>query len=232
MKSVWAVLAVFIFMPVWWALFNQNGSEWTLQARALDLHTDLRFWIFQWDFLNFTVEPEAVQAINAVEILLFIPLFTNIIYPFIERLGIKVTPLRKVAAGFVVTAITFCIVAFIQIKIDRGERPDVMWQYLAYTVLTVAEVLVSVTMLEYAYTQAPPSMKSTIIAFWHATVAVGSILVSFMNGNIKNGGFFSRFQGSDYYWFFTGVMLVTTLVFMFASGKIKEKNYLVNEATK
>ena len=37
--------------------------------------------------------------------------------------------------------------------ISVGERPSIAWQLLAYLVLTVAEVHVSVTGLEFSYTQ-------------------------------------------------------------------------------
>ena len=50
------------------------------------------------------------------------------------------------------------------------------WQVPAYLFLSVGEVLVSVTALEFAYTQAPPSMKSVIMSLWYVTIAAGSLL--------------------------------------------------------
>jgi POT family proton-dependent oligopeptide transporter len=105
-------------------------------------------------------------------------------------MGIKVTPLRKIGAGFVLTALSFVIVAIIQGWIDAGQVPNISWQILAFVVLTAGEVLISITGLEYAYTQAPPSMKSTIMACWLITVTLGNVLVSVIQTNISNGGFF------------------------------------------
>ena len=47
-----------------------------------------------------------------------------------------------------------------------------------YFMLTLAEVFISVTALEFAYTQAPSSMRTLTTAFWYATVAVGNVIVT------------------------------------------------------
>ncbi|MFM8485054.1 MAG: MFS transporter, partial [Bacteroidota bacterium] len=152
-KAVWRVLSVFAFIPVFWALWDQSQSEWVVQASKMDLN-----WLgIEW-------KAEQISFVNAAFILLFIPLFSYGIFPAINKMGIKVTPLRKIGAGFVLTALSFVIVAIIQGWIDAGQVPNISWQILAFVVLTAGEVLISITGLEYAYTQAPPSMKSTIMA--------------------------------------------------------------------
>ena len=45
-----------------------------------------------------------------------------------------------------------------------GHTPSIAWQVLAYAILTAAEVLISITCLEFSYTQAPNNMKSFIMA--------------------------------------------------------------------
>ena len=71
------------------------------------------------------------------------------------------TPLRKVSVGLFTTVAAFTITAYAQELIDRGQTPTVSWQIVAYLVLTAAEVMVSVTCLEFSYTQAPREMKSS-----------------------------------------------------------------------
>lgn len=215
-KAVWRVLAVFAFVPVFWALYDQNSSEWVLQAQDLDLTL----------FSGVTILPEQVQVANAFLILVFIPLFSLGIYPAVERMGIAVTPLRKLGAGFVVTALSFVIIALIQQDIDAGGRPSVWWQLLAYAVLTAGEIMISITGLEYAYTRAPKTMKSTIMAFWLLTVSAGNYIVSLINGNIAAGGFFAQFHGASYFWLFFGVCAITAVLFMLIAPRLKEKIYL------
>ena len=226
-KAVYRVMAVFAFAPIFWAMWDQNLSEWVLQAEKLDRHIDLGFF-------DFTILAGQVQTANPVFLLSFIPLFTYFVYPFFDNtLGIKTTPLRRIGAGLILTALSFVIIALIQARVDVGEHPSVWWQILAYVILSAAEVLVSITGLEYAYTQAPRSMKSTMTAIWLLTVAAGNLFVALINGNISEGGYFARFTGANFYWMFVGICSAFIVIYLFVSPRLKERNYIVepdNEA--
>ncbi len=225
-KAVYRVMAVFAFAPIFWAMWDQNLSEWVLQAEKLNRHINLYFF-------EFTILPGQVQTANPILLLTFIPLFTYFIYPFFDKIGIKTTPLRRIGAGLVLTALSFVIIAFIQSRIDAGGHPSVWWQFFAYAVLSAAEVLVSITGLEYAYTQAPKSMKSTMTAIWLLTVAAGNLFDALVNGNISDGGYFSKFAGADFYWLFIGICTAFIVLYLFISPRLKERNYIVepdNEA--
>ena len=52
------------------------------------------------------------------------------------------------------------------------------WQILPYFLLTVGEVLLSPTGLEFAFAEAAPEMKSTVMSFWLLTVAIGNLFVA------------------------------------------------------
>jgi POT family proton-dependent oligopeptide transporter len=102
----------------------------------------------------------------------------------------------------------------------------VWWQIFAYVVLSAAEVLVSITGLEYAYTQAPKSMKSTMSAIWLLTVAAGNLFDALINSNISEGGFFARFTGASYYWMFVGICTVFLVIYLFVAPRLKERSYI------
>jgi POT family proton-dependent oligopeptide transporter len=210
LKSVWKVLVVFAFIPVYWALYDQNGSEWVIQAGSMDLN-----------FLGITWLQEQIQVVNAVLILVMIPLFSFGIYPLLESVGIKVTALRKIGWGLTTLVITFCLVSWIQMQIDAHIKLNIAWQILAYILLTVSEILVSITGLEYAFSQAPKSMKSTIMAIFFLTVFVGNIFVSYVNNSIEGHGFFSQFTGASYFWLFTGIMAANTVLYYAAIYGLK-----------
>lgn len=205
LKQAWKVLVVFAFVPLFWALYDQNGSEWVIQAGKMNL-----------DFMGITWIQEQIQFVNALFILLLIPVFSFGVYPLVEKMGIKVTALRKMGAGYIVTALAFALIAWIQSQLDAGIKLNIGWQLLAYVILTVGEILVSITGLQYAYSQSPKSLKSTIMAIFFATVFFGNILVSFINNNIQAGGFFSHYQGASYFWLFTGIMLANALLYYIA----------------
>jgi POT family proton-dependent oligopeptide transporter len=219
-KAVWRVMAVFAFIPVFWSLWDMNSAEWVLQSTQLDLNLG----IFGWKIL-----PSQIQTVNAVFLLAMIPLFNYVLYPFVTKLGLKLTSLRKIGFGLFVTAFSFVIIAFLQTKVDKGLHPSVWWQILAYAVLSAGEVLVSITGLEYAYTQSPPSMKSTMTAIWYFTYSIGSFFNAVVNNSIAKGGMFSVFTGASFYWLFVGICFGFVAVFIFVSPFIKERAYLADE---
>jgi len=218
-RAVYRVLMVFAFIPIFWAMWDQSLSEWVLQATKLDL-----------TMFGVSVLPEQIQTVNPLFLLALIPVFTYGIYPAVEKIGIKVTPLRKIGFGLFLTGLSFVIIAIIQAGVDKGAHPSIWWQILAYVVLSAGEVLVSITGLEYAYTQAPKSMKSTMSAIWLLTVAIGNIFVAGVNNSISNNGFFAKFTGANYFWLFVGIMAVFLVLFLLISKSLPEKSYVQDEA--
>lgn len=208
-KAVWRILVFFSMVPIFYALYYQNTSEWILQAQNTDLH-----------FLGIDWLAEQVQSSNGILILLFIPFFTFILFPFLERKGIKVNPLNKFGTGFIAVILSFLIIYWLQLQIDNGLRPNIGWQFLAYVLLTIAEVLIYQTGLEFAYTQAPESMKSTITAFFLLSLSIGNLILSFVNGSIANAGLFAALTGASYYLFFIVIMVMATLLYFFVIKKI------------
>src|SRR2546430_13325860 len=139
-----------------------NGGEWTLQAEKINLH---------WMGLNLIAAQ--VQTANPILILILIPLVNYVIYPAINRF-FPLTPLRKIGIGLFLTAFSFIVIVWIQSQIDQGLRPSINWQLLAYVILTLGEAMVSITGLEFSYTQAPNSMKSSVMALWLLAVSAGN----------------------------------------------------------
>jgi dipeptide/tripeptide permease len=69
------------------------------------------------------------------------------------------------------------------------------WQVFQYLIITCAEILISITGLEFAYKQAPIRMKSLLQACWLLTTAMGNVINTFMskfstNGNARDKEFF------------------------------------------
>ena len=53
-----------------------------------------------------------------------------------------------------------------------------MWQIPQITILTIAEIFLSVTGLEFAYSQAPKSMQTLLLALFLLTTTLGDFLGS------------------------------------------------------
>ena len=60
----------------------------------------------------------------------------------------------------------------------EDRKISLNWQGVAYVMLTLAEILISVTGLELAFVVAPPSMKSLITAVWQLTVFAGNFFIN------------------------------------------------------
>lgn len=173
LKAMLKLLPLYLFVAMFWALFDQTGSTWIFQS----LDMDRRFLGFEW-------LPSQIQSLNSVFVLTFIPLFAYIVYPLGDRVW-KLTPLRKIGLGLFIMVGAFALVALIQQWIDGGARPNIGWQILAFALLTVAEVMVSIVALEYAYTQAPKTMKSLLMCYYLGAVAVGNFFVAGVNHFIR-----------------------------------------------
>jgi POT family proton-dependent oligopeptide transporter len=204
---------IYLCVAVFWALFDQTGSAWVLQAQ----HMDRRLF-------GMEVLPAQIQAANPLLVLMLIPLFAYVVYPAIGRFWV-LTELRKIGLGMFVTVVAFAIPAWVQVQIDQGMTPSIGWQLLAYVVLTAAEVMVSITCLEFSYTQAPRTMKSFVMAFFMLSIAAGNLFTSVVNFVIDSGGG-ARLEGAGYYLFFTGLMLVTAVLFSLLAQFYRGETYL------
>jgi POT family proton-dependent oligopeptide transporter len=194
-KAVFRIVGVFGAVTLFWALFDQKASTWVIQASQMDRLV-----------LGVERSPAAFQVFNPFFIMALIPLFTWVVFPFLERRGVSLAPLRKMTWGMFLTAASFGVAAILQTVIDAGDRPTVLWQLPQYLLLTIGEILVSVTGLEFSYSQAPRTMRSTIMSIWFLTVALGNLLTAVLVKIVP-------LEGAANLWLFAGLMLLAALAF-------------------
>ncbi len=202
LRALRGLVPVYLCVAAFWCLFDQTASAWVLQAKSMDMQ-----------LLGITWLPSQLQAVNPLLILLFVPLFSYVIYPAIDRV-FPLTPLRKIGLGMFLMVPAFSISGLIQAWIDAGGTPSIAWQVLAYALLTAAEVMVSITCLEFSYTQAPPSIKSIVMSLYLASIALGNEFTAVVNALISRSPVDRWLAGANYYWFFTAVMLLAAVLFV------------------
>jgi len=215
-EDVLAVLSVsklFVAVSFFWALFEQHGSSWVVQASQMNLQCSL--FGREIDLL-----PSQLPGLNPLMVMTLIPLFTYGVYPFVEKtFRLELTSLRKMIAGMFVAALAFMVVMVIQYVLDAGHQLSVLWQIIPYLLITIAEVMVSITGLHFAYTQAPRSMRSTIMSMWLLTVFVGNMIAALVaKVNV--------FTGYSYYLFFAVMMGVAAVVFLAFARRYTPKSYM------
>ena len=206
--AVFKVCTIFIFIPIFWAIFDQHGSTWILQAQSMDTH-----------MFGIEVRPEQVSAANPLMVMALIPIM-NVIYKLVESMGIQATPLRRMVVGLFVAGGSFGIAASIQHAIDQSGPGviSIWWQVLAYLVLTTSEVLVSITALEFAYTQAPKRMKSVVMGLFLLTVTLGNVFVSLMAGA-------KDLSPANFFWFFCWVAVGVGVLLGVRARFYKQRDY-------
>ena len=214
------IAMVYFFILFFWGLWGMsNGVEWTLQAEKMNLH-----------WMGMDLIAAQVQTANPILILIFIPLVNYLIYPAIDKV-FPLTPLRKIGIGLFITALSFVVIVWIQGQIDAGMKPSINWQLLAYAILTLGEAMVSITGLEFSYTQAPNSMKSSVMALWLFTVASGEGFVALVNKWILGAGGGHKVSAYQYFTFFTWLMFGAAVIFTIVSCFYKGRTYLQSQLT-
>jgi POT family proton-dependent oligopeptide transporter len=229
--AILRLIPLYLFVAVFWALYDQTASAWVLQAEEMNRNVSMPVWDSA-DGLVLRQQPllsSQLQAINPILVLIYIPLFSYVIYPLVGKV-VTLTPLRKVGFGFFLTAAAFAISGMAQSLIDADSQPHISWQVWAYIVLTAAEILVSITCLEFSYTQAPNRMKSFIMSLYLLSVSLGNVLTSAVNAFIENADGTSKLPGATYFWFFTVLMIVAAVLFVPYAMTFREKRYVQTSA--
>jgi proton-dependent oligopeptide transporter, POT family len=205
-RAVLRVLVLFALVTPFWSLFDQKASTWVLQANAM-----IPFQWFDLEKLRATspllakvfgpfskIEPSQMQMFNPALVMLLIPFNNLVLYPALRRFGFEVTALRRMGAGIAFAGLSWIVVGAMQVVLNQGNAFSIMWQLLPYALLTLGEVLVSATGLEFAYSQAPLTMKGAIMAFWSLSVTIGNLWVLVVNAGVKNDSVIGFIKSSGF----------------------------------
>nr|XP_058920491.1 solute carrier family 15 member 2 isoform X2 [Kogia breviceps] len=120
-KALTRVLFLYIPLPMFWALLDQQGL--------------------------FVLQPDQMQVLNPFLVLIFIPLFDLVIYRLVSMCGINFTSLRKMAVGMILACLAFAVAATVEIKINEMAPPQPDSQEIFLQVLNLADNEVKVTVL-------------------------------------------------------------------------------------
>jgi POT family proton-dependent oligopeptide transporter len=230
-RGVLRVLIVFALVTPFWSLFDQKASTWIVQANAM-LRPTLSLFGSEFRF-----EPAQMQALNPLLVMLLIPFNNFAVFPALRRLGWEPTALRRMTAGIALSALSWVAIGSIQVAMDGGAAVSMAWQILPYALLTLGEVLVSASGLEFAYSQAPKSMKGVIMAFWYLAVTVGSLWVLIVNASVKNEAVLGHIANTGLgvmafqMYFFAAFAFVAALVFGWYATRYRMVNNYRTEAT-
>lgn len=112
-------------------------------------------------------------------------------------------------------------------ELARRRGPTIYWHLLAFIIISLAEIMVSITCLEFAYTQAPKRLKSLIMSLNLMSIALGNAItaaVNFLIPALRKLFGPDTLQGSSYFLFFALLMLATAIAFVFIALRFKEQS--------
>jgi dipeptide/tripeptide permease len=196
------VLVMYLPLIVFWALLNQQMSRFVFQAERMN--GDIGFY---------TIKADQMLVIAPFFIMVLVPVFNYTVFPCMEKIRLK-TPLQKMTIGMIFASITFLLAAYLETQIQKSFI-SIFWIFPQYFMVAFTEVFLWVANVSFAYTEAPQSMKSVVSAMVYMSIAGGSTVVVTISG-------LQLFQSQVYeYIFFSGLMFVTTIVFILLAMRYK-----------
>jgi POT family proton-dependent oligopeptide transporter len=228
---------VFCFYPIYWIVYGNFSTNFVSQADQMSLHG---------------IPNDLMQNFDAISIIVFLPIVDQIVMPTLRKLKIPFPPINRIVAGFWIGSMAMVYACVIQYYIysagpcyrspkhcDAAKQPDgsvvgnnihVAAQTGAYILIGLSEIFASVTGLEYAYTKAPPSMKSFVQSMYLLTNAFGSAISEALNPLMHDPTIQWLFAGLAIASFIAGCLI--WILFHHLNDAEDEMNQLDNDVDK
>jgi POT family proton-dependent oligopeptide transporter len=229
LKRALVACRVFAFYPIYWVVYGQFSGNFVTQAGQMMGHG---------------IPNDLMQNFDPISIIVFIPLLETVVYPLMRRLRIPFRPITRISLGFIVASLAMMYAAIVQhliysagpcyghplcaaSEVDGtayGNNVHIAIQTPAYMFIGISEIFASVSGLEYAYTKAPPSMKSFVQSMYLLTNAFGSALAEALTPAAFDPAIMWMFVGLAVASFLCGIIFFT--IFRHLNAKEDDMNAL------
>ena len=114
-KQFMSVLYMFLPIPIFWALFDQQSSRWVFQAERMNGKLG-----------SVEIKADQMQIFNSVFILILLPITEKWIYPCMPN----VKQLHRMALGMLLAALAYVVAGLLEMAIDRTgvDQINILWQ--------------------------------------------------------------------------------------------------------
>lgn len=204
-KTVLNVMVMYAPLPFFWALHSQQGSRWVFQATKLN--GDIGFYV---------IKPDQMILLNSFLALLLIPVFERLIYPLLEKVGIK-SSLQRMCLGGALSGLAFVFAAAVEYFIEQ-DFISILWMLPQYFIMVTGEILLYTASINFAYTEATTSMKSVVMSFMSLSVAGGCLIIIIISG-------VALFESQLHeFIFFAVVAFIDVILFAFLATRYRNVN--------
>lgn len=215
-RTLLRLSGLFVLIIFFWSIFDQSYSTWTLFARD--------YLILDTSFGR--IPPDAIQGLNPILIVIMTPLFAWLWSRTDRNENHRLSSPKKMLLGF------FLVILCMGLMTAAGyysatAKVSILWEAVAYILITMAELCISVIGLQMAFEEAPQHMKSLITGIWLCTVFLGDVLAGWFSR------LYTRMTPGDYFGTMTLMILVVTVIFYYVGRRFEHKaaNIAGNPAT-
>ncbi|XP_014670145.1 PREDICTED: solute carrier family 15 member 4-like [Priapulus caudatus] len=196
-KSLGSILCVFVAFIPYWMLYFQMETTYLMQGLHMRLESrdadDAAGGMPHPDV--FQIPAAWLTLFDVVLLILLIPLFSQLIYPALDRRKMHCPLLLRIVTGMFFAVLSVCLAGGVEMyrlqAISQSNNTivqvignttyyaadvSIWWQVPQYTLIGVSEVFATVAGLEFAYSAAPRSMQSIIMGLFWMFTGIGSLL--------------------------------------------------------
>jgi POT family proton-dependent oligopeptide transporter len=201
-NRIWALVAIYAIVILFWMAFHQNGFTMTLWAR------DSTGPIF-----GFQIPPETFGAANAFFVVTLTPLVVWF-WSMMRKRSLEFSTPGKMGVGMLLTAGAFAIMGAAGRMGGDVGRVSPLWLIAAYAVVTLGELNLSPMGLAFCSKVAPPRFRGLMMGLWFGATAVGNYLA----GGIEY--LWDRLPHSQFFFFLVASSLFAALLLRLVLKKV------------
>lgn len=201
-RIILKVTVLYAPITIFWALFYQQGSRWVFQATQMN--GDLGFYVIKADQFN---------VINPLLVIILIPVFEHVLYPLLAKVKIR-TALQKATLGGILAGVSFLVSATIESQIE-ARYLHMTWLIPQYCLMAMGEIMVTIPLMNFSYSEAPDSMKTLLQALFFLSAGFGNLFVVIVAG--------AKIIDSQFYEFiiYAGLMFADMILFGYLAKRYK-----------
>ncbi|KAF2454122.1 oligopeptide transporter, partial [Lineolata rhizophorae] len=184
---MFGMCTMFAFFPAYLLNINGIGAIMTSMGAAMTKRA---------------VPNDNLMVFNPITCVIAAPLLTHVLYPALNRAGLRFGRVHRVAFGFYLAAAASAAAAFLQWQVyetspcgyhasdcgrDPGVSPISIWaQAPVYVLYALSELFAWSTATELAYARAPPNMRAVVLAILLLNHAVAGIVSEMVSPAVKD----------------------------------------------
>lgn len=159
----------------------------------------------------YNIKPDQMIALNSIFGMIVIWLNDFLIYPLLARIRITMLP-QKMLIGGLLAVVATMVAGFMETQI-HGTNMHILWLVPQYLIASFSDNFLFNSHMNFAYNEAPDSMKSVMTSFVFFVIAIGNIFVVAVSGT-------KLFESqANEFFFFSGVLFLAMVWFGFLAKR-------------